>query len=122
MTVASQCTSSPRAVMVKVKNAQHAFSRAARSRTHASVPGWARNRKQIPAAVFSRPIRGWLNRGWASLRGSGPRWGGCGDVHDRAPWVAADASRLYGHNPRLWTRVQGQGGRVKIGEVARKAG
>ena len=72
MTVASQRTSSPKVVMVKVKNAQHAFSRAARSRTQASVPGWARSRKQMPVAVFSRPIRAWLNRRWYSLRRSGP--------------------------------------------------
>ena len=34
---------------------------------------------------------------------------GCGQVHDRAPWVAADACHLHRHNPKLGTIVQSQG-------------
>src|SRR5215831_9134565 len=34
---------------------------------------------------------------------------GCGQVHDPAPWVTADACHLRRHNPKLWTIVQSQG-------------
>ena len=52
---ASQRTSWSSAVTVKSKNAQHAFSRRARSRTQSSTPGSARKRNCMPAPVRLRP-------------------------------------------------------------------
>jgi hypothetical protein len=53
-------------VMSKVKNAQHAFSRAARSRNQSSRPGSARNGNRMPSPVRSRSTSAVMTRGWYS--------------------------------------------------------
>jgi len=72
MTRTSHRTSSPFVVTAKSKNGQQAFSRAARSRTHASTPSSARSRNRMPSAVRTRPTRAWWNSRWYSRMRSGP--------------------------------------------------
>src|SRR5262249_14361789 len=126
MTDASHQTSLSSAVTVKLKKAQHAFSLAARSRTHSARPGSAPNPNPVPASYRARRVRSWLK----SRRYSAARWtsvSGAADMsHTTGGWLwlmsgclltirayllgtVRGSSTSLETNGKVWSQVQGQG-------------